>query len=93
MDTFELAVNLPVLKSPCSQRHIVDKCTLRKKYSRIAQKLELQDSDGKLNRVFDVPLLTHSSGWLFIKDSTAHAWLPGDGHVSSCKNLLGFQPS
>jgi len=27
-----------------------------------------------------------SAGWLFIKDSIADAWLPGDGHVSSCKN-------
>lgn len=34
-----------------------------------------------------------SAGWLFIKDSIAHLWLPGDGHVSSCKNLQGFQPS
>lgn len=34
-----------------------------------------------------------TAGWLLIKDSIAHAWLPGDGHVSSCKNLSGFQPS
>lgn len=29
MDTFKRAGNLPVPKVPCSQRHIVDKCTLQ----------------------------------------------------------------
>lgn len=92
MDTFELAAPCPKIamfpKTYCRQVYTSGRNTAGSHNSRNSRIATANWIECLMCLCF-----MDSAGWLFIKDSIAHAWLPGDGHVSSCKNLLGFQPS